>query len=75
MNIPALIMGMDAYKRLHELRRVSHQYAVYAVVAPLAHGLIAFGLGITQEIAASLFENYSGITYLGQVEVLHSAKF
>ena len=40
-----LIMGMEAYARLNELRKVAHWYAVYAVVAPLAHGLIAFGLG------------------------------
>jgi hypothetical protein len=40
-----LIMGMEAWARLNELRRVAHWYAVYAVVAPLTHGLIAFGLG------------------------------
>lgn len=30
---------------------------------------------ITEEVAARLFENYSGITYLEEVEVLRSAKF
>ncbi len=40
-----LVMGMEAWARLNELRRVAHWYAVYAVVAPLTHGLIAFGLG------------------------------
>lgn len=45
LSILMLIMGMEAYTRLNELRRVAHWYAVYGVVAPLAHGLIAFGLG------------------------------
>lgn len=30
---------------------------------------------ITDEVAARLFENYSGITYLEEVEVLRPAKF
>jgi hypothetical protein len=41
-----LVMGMEAWARLNELRKVAHWYAVYAVVAPLTHGLIAFGLGV-----------------------------
>ncbi|MEM6903416.1 MAG: sodium-dependent bicarbonate transport family permease, partial [Pseudomonadota bacterium] len=45
-----LIMGMEAWARLAELRRVAHWYAVYAAVAPLAHGLIAFGLGYIAHI-------------------------
>ncbi|NGP54515.1 sodium-dependent bicarbonate transport family permease [Thioalkalivibrio sp. XN8] len=45
LSILMLIMGMEAYARLSELRKVAHWYAVYAVVAPLAHGLLAFGLG------------------------------
>jgi len=40
-----LVMGMEAYARLSELRRVAHWYAVYAFVAPIMHGLLAFGLG------------------------------
>jgi hypothetical protein len=40
-----LVMGMEAWARVNELRKVAHWYAVYAVVAPLTHGLIAFGLG------------------------------
>jgi hypothetical protein len=38
-------MGMEAYARINELRRVAHWYAVYAFFAPIAHGLLAFGLG------------------------------
>jgi hypothetical protein len=45
LSVLMLVMGMEAYARLNELRRVAHWYAVYAVVAPLVHGLIAFGLG------------------------------
>ena len=45
LSVLMLVMGMEAYARLNELRRVAHWYAVYATVAPIAHGLIAFGLG------------------------------
>jgi uncharacterized protein len=45
LSVLMLVMGMEAYTRLNELRRVAHWYAVYAAVAPLVHGLIAFGLG------------------------------
>jgi hypothetical protein len=36
---------MEAWNRLSELRRVAHWYLVYATVAPLVHGLLAFALG------------------------------
>jgi hypothetical protein len=45
LSIIMLIMGMEAYSRLRELASVAHWYLVYAIVAPLGHGLIAFGLG------------------------------
>lgn len=45
LSILMLIMGMEAYSRIQELRRVAHWFAVYAAVAPLVHGLIAFGFG------------------------------
>jgi hypothetical protein len=45
LSVLMLIMGMEAYARLNELRKVAHWYAVYGAVAPLVHGLIAFGLG------------------------------
>jgi hypothetical protein len=41
-----IIMGMEAWARLGELRKVAQWYAVYSLVAPLLHGLIAFGLGM-----------------------------
>lgn len=45
LSILMLVMGMEAYSRLAEMRRVAHVYAAYAVAAPLAHGLLGFGLG------------------------------
>ena len=45
LSILMLTMGIEAWSRLSELRRVAHWYAVYAVVAPLAHGLLAFVIG------------------------------
>jgi hypothetical protein len=45
LSILMLIMGMEAYDRIKELRSVAHWYAIYAALAPLMHGLIAFGLG------------------------------
>nr|WP_228057293.1 sodium-dependent bicarbonate transport family permease [Tychonema sp. LEGE 07203] len=45
LSVLMLIMGMEAAARLAELRKVAQWFAVYAFVAPLVHGLIAFGLG------------------------------
>jgi len=50
LSILMLILGMEAYSRLAELRRVAHWYAVYAVAAPLVHGLIGFGLGYVAHV-------------------------
>ena len=45
LSVLMLIMGIEAYARLKELRRVAHWFAVYAAVMPIVHGMIAFGLG------------------------------
>ena len=45
LSVLMLIMGMEAYTRINELRRVAHWFAVYAAVAPIVHGLLAFFLG------------------------------
>lgn len=50
LSILMLIMGMEAYARINELKRVAHWYAVYAFFSPIAHGLIAFGLGYIAHI-------------------------
>ena len=46
LSVLMLIMGMEAAERLNELRKVAQWYAVYALIAPLLHGFIAFGLGM-----------------------------
>lgn len=51
LSILLLIMGMEAYSRLSELRGVAHWFAVYALIAPIAHGLIGFGLGYLAHLA------------------------
>jgi hypothetical protein len=49
-----LILGMEAYTRLAELRAVAHWFAVYALVAPILHGLIGFGLGYVAHVTVGL---------------------
>ncbi|BAZ06973.1 sodium-dependent bicarbonate transport family permease [Calothrix sp. NIES-3974] len=51
LSILMLVMGMEAWSRVAELRKVAHWYAVYAVIAPLLHGLIAFGFGMIAHYA------------------------
>jgi len=51
LSVLMLIMGMEAAARLKELRKVAKWFAVYAFVAPLLHGLIAFGLGMIAHYA------------------------
>jgi uncharacterized protein len=51
LSILMLIMGMEAWSRLGELRKVAQWYAVYALVAPLLHGFIAFGFGMIAHYA------------------------
>ena len=46
LSILMLVMGMEATARIGELRKVGQWYALYAAVAPLLHGLIAFGFGM-----------------------------
>ena len=46
LAILMLVMGMEAWSRLGELRKVAQWYVVYSVVAPFLHGLVAFGLGM-----------------------------
>jgi uncharacterized protein len=46
LSILMLVMGIEAWSRIGELRKVAQWYVVYSVVAPFLHGLIAFGLGM-----------------------------
>jgi len=45
LSILMLILGMEAWSRMKELRKVAHWFALYALVAPVLHGFIGFGLG------------------------------
>ena len=46
LSILMLVMGMEATARIGELRKVGQWYALYAFIAPLLHGFIAFGFGM-----------------------------
>lgn len=46
LSILMLCMGMEAWSRLSELRKVAHAYVLYGLIAPLVHGLIGFTLGL-----------------------------
>ncbi len=50
LSILMLTMGMEAYSRLKEMKNVAHWFIIYAVLAPVIHGLIAFGLGYIAHI-------------------------
>lgn len=45
LSMLMLVMGMEAWSRLADLRRVAHVYALYALIAPLLHGLMGFAAG------------------------------
>lgn len=51
LSVLMLVMGMEAAARLGELRKVAQWYSLYAFVAPLLHGLIAFGFGMIAHYA------------------------
>ncbi len=51
LSILMLVMGMEATARIGELRKVGQWYALYGAVAPLLHGLIAFGFGMIAHFA------------------------
>jgi hypothetical protein len=46
LSILMLIMGMEAWQRLGEMRKVAHAYVIYGITAPLVHGLLGFGAGL-----------------------------
>lgn len=46
LSILMLVMGMEAWARLSELRQVAHAYVLYGLTAPLMHGAIGFGAGL-----------------------------
>lgn len=50
LSILMLLMGMEAWSRIRELRQVAHWFAVYAFFGPIIHGLLAFALGYLAHI-------------------------
>jgi hypothetical protein len=46
LSILMLIMGMEAWSRLSEMRKVAHAYLLYGLAAPVVHGLLGFGAGM-----------------------------
>lgn len=46
LSILMLIMGMEAWSRLSELRKVAHAYILYGLAAPIIHGLLGFAVGM-----------------------------
>lgn len=46
LSILMLIMGMEAWTRFAELRKVAHSHILYGITAPFVHGLIGFGVGL-----------------------------
>ena len=46
LSILMLIMGMEAWSRLSELRGVAHAYLVYGLLGPVVHGMLGFGVGL-----------------------------
>lgn len=46
LSILMLIMGMEAWMRIAELRKVAHAYVLYGLTAPLIHGALGFGAGL-----------------------------
>ncbi|MDG4647392.1 sodium-dependent bicarbonate transport family permease [Roseibacterium sp. SDUM158017] len=46
LSVLMLVMGIEAWQRLSELRKVAHAYVLYGIAAPLVHGLIGFGAGM-----------------------------
>jgi len=52
LSILMFILGMEAYTRLSELRQAAHWFGLYALLAPIVHGFIGFGLGYLAHILA-----------------------
>ncbi len=46
LSILMLIMGIEAWQRLGEMRKVAHAYVAYGLTAPLVHGALGFGAGL-----------------------------
>ena len=65
LSILMLVMGMEATARIGELRKVGQWYAIYAFLAPLLHGFIAFGLGTIAHFTTGF--SYGGVVILAVI--------
>jgi len=54
LSILMLVLGMEAWSRIRELKAVAHWFAIYAFFAPILHGGIAFALGYLAHIWVGL---------------------
>lgn len=50
LSVLMFVLGMEAYARIRELKEVAHWFAIYAVLGPIVHGCIGFGLGYIAHI-------------------------
>ncbi len=46
LSVLMVIMGIEAWQRLSELKGVAHAYLAYGFLAPLVHGALGFGAGL-----------------------------
>ncbi len=46
LSLLMLVMGMEAWARLSDLRKAAHVYVLYGLAAPLLNGLIGFAIGV-----------------------------
>jgi uncharacterized protein len=65
LSILMLVMGMEAWSRIGELRKVAQWYVVYSVIAPFIHGLVAFGLGMIAHYATGF--SWGGVVVLAVI--------
>lgn len=49
-----LALGIEAWQRLRDLKEVAHWFGLYAIVAPILHGLIGFSLGWVAHVVVGL---------------------
>jgi hypothetical protein len=45
LSILMVVLGIEAYRSLKDLFKTAHWYVAYAVLAPIVHGFLGFGLG------------------------------
>lgn len=46
LSLLMLVMGIEAWSRLSEMKKVAHAYVLYGLVSPLFHGALGFGVGM-----------------------------